>query len=420
MAEGGGVSVANGGGIFMAEGGSVSFANGGVSVSVADGGVGVANGDGGACVANGGGCLGSGRSSPDPVSKGHDHDEEECADLEPFFFDEAEAIADNERRMQREQEEARKLELRILAANVNKAVRDKIRDDDPKQGGAYYNRFFLADFSTFDIDEESPLEPMRYTDRVYKKDEPRWPLLAVDFLSVKIVSLDVDFPIHVYGTVIARDSLDCKCIYLFQRDEDNCQLINSECESLILTGPKRGLVLVGDAYVETDLKIKDHQRHEVKELSKGVFGIPGIAGRQLDKCKIESKLLATRLSTVEVMYAVVKDAVEATIAIEVLQGDFYGKITACTSSIQSSIVLHDSEVSGVMTCDGKRVIQLLRRVVAVCLKEKLNVTVVAQTGDVECKNTVDFTPSLCGRGKGEITVGATKMLVEVTWSVLDT
>ncbi|KAK3140961.1 hypothetical protein QOZ80_5AG0408260 [Eleusine coracana subsp. coracana] len=259
---------------------------------------------------------------------------------------------------------------------------------------------------------------MRYTDRVYIKDEPRWPLLAVDFLSVKIVSLDVDFPINVYGTVIARDSLDCKCVFLFKRAEDHCQLISSQDESLILAGPKRGFVLVVDAYVETDLKIKkDHQRQEVKELSKGVFGICGVAGRSLlDKCKIESKLLATRLSTVEVTYAVVKDAVEATLAIEVLQGEFCGKITACTSSIpSSSILLHDSsKVAGncVMICGGKRVIKLLRRVVAVCLKEKLQVTVVAKIGsDVLCEGTIAFTPGLNGGGKGEISVGATKMVV---------
>ncbi|GJN36343.1 hypothetical protein PR202_gb25192 [Eleusine coracana subsp. coracana] len=230
-------------------------------------------------MANGGDGFDSGRCSSVAAVDGYEHDDdgevEDCVDLEPFFFDEAEAIADHERQTRREQEEAHKKELRVSAAKANKAVRDAIRDYDPKQGGEYYNRFFLADFSVFDINEEF-----------------------------------------------------------------------------------------------------------------------------------------------------VKDAVEATLAIEVLQGEFYGKITACTSSIpSSSILLHDSsKVAGncAMICGGKRVIKLLRRVVAVCLKEKLQVTPVAQIGtDVQCEGTIAFTPSLHGGDKGEISVGATKMVVEVTWSVID-
>ncbi|TKW24725.1 hypothetical protein SEVIR_3G068500v4 [Setaria viridis] len=251
----------------------------------------------------------------------HD-DEEECADLEPFFYDEAEAVADHERRKQREQKAARKEERRVWAVKAHNAVMDSILDSDPKQHGRYYNRF---QFTDFDLDEESPLGPMRHTDRVFKKGDRYLQHAAVNILSVKIASLDVCFPVQVYGTAIARDSLDEKCVYLFHRGKDHCQLINSTDESLILTGPKRGLLLLDDACVEIDLKIKGHQGQEEKELSKGLVTIRGIAGRRLDKCEIERKDLVTRLSTMEVMYAVVKNAVEATIAIEVPGGEFLWK-----------------------------------------------------------------------------------------------
>ncbi|XP_062229093.1 uncharacterized protein LOC133926932 [Phragmites australis] len=368
-------------------------------------------------VSNGNGGLGSGGCSYMPVVEEYD-DEEECAGLEPFFFDEAEAVADHERRMRREQEAARKEELRVLAMKAINDVKARILDEDPKQGGKYYNRFCFADFSKFDLDEESPLEPMRNTDRVYKKGNEYSLLPAVNIFSVKIASSDVGFPIHVYGTAIARDNLEEKCVFLFNRDKDHYQLINSEDESLILSGPKRGLVLLDPVYVEIDLKIKDHQGQEEKELSKGFLTIGGVANRVLSNySKVESRSLATRLSTVEVMYAVVNYAVEATIAIEVLQGEFYGKITACITSIPNNcLVLHDSKVAGMMNGDGKGVIQLLRRVVSVCLAEKLSVTIVAQTGD---EGTIDFAPDTNGGGKGEITVGATTMLVKVTWSVND-
>ncbi|TVT99672.1 hypothetical protein EJB05_54961 [Eragrostis curvula] len=65
-------------------------------------------------------------------------------------------------------------------------------------------------------------------------------------------------------------------------------------------------------------------------------------------------------------------AVEATIAVEVVQGQFDGTITACTTSIPQSLVLYDSKLAGVMTgCDDNQSIQLLRPVVAVCMKEML-------------------------------------------------
>ncbi|KAL6619824.1 hypothetical protein ACP70R_034963 [Stipagrostis hirtigluma subsp. patula] len=317
-------------------------------------------------------------------------DDEECTGLEPFFYDEAEAVADHERRLRREQEEAREKARRQKRIEADRAVKDSILDHDPKQGGKYFTRYSVADFSEFDIDEESPL-----------------------------VSSDVGFPINVYGTVIARDSIDHKCVYLFRRDRDHCQLINSEDESLIMTGPKRGIASIDDTYVEIDLKIKDHREQKDKELSKGYVSIRG-ARRQLDKYVLESRSLDTRLSTVEVMYVVVKAAVEATIAFEVLEGDFYGEITASLASFEgNSMVLHDSsKVVDVISGEGKRVIQLLRSIVAVYLEDILSLTIASQTGDGKATRTIDFTPRINGADEDEISVGVSKMRVKVSWSII--
>ena len=84
-------------------------------------------------------------------------EEAECAGLEPFFYDEAEAVADHERRVRSEQEEARLEDLR----KQRRQAYDRSRDYDPKQGGRYMTRCFFYDFLQFDVDEEC--KPIRST-----------------------------------------------------------------------------------------------------------------------------------------------------------------------------------------------------------------------------------------------------------------
>ncbi|KAL6870569.1 hypothetical protein ACP4OV_014417 [Aristida adscensionis] len=251
---------------------------------------------------------------------------------------------------------------------------------------------------------------MRYTDEPV--GGPHKPLVAINIFSVKIASSDVGFPLNVYGTVIARDSIDRKCIYLFRRDRDHCQLINSEDESLILTGPKRGLTLISDDYVEVDLKIRDHEGQD-RELSKGVLTIGGIANRRMTKCVIEHGSLATRLSTMDVMYAVMKRAVEGTISVEVLEGEFYGDITAHTTNITNRLVVNDRKSTAAVTGYGKGVIQLMRPVVSVYVKDML--VIVALTDDGK-EHIIKFTPMLNGWDEDTVTIGDARMHVKVTWS----
>jgi hypothetical protein len=164
----------------------------------------------------------------------------------------------------------------------------------------------------------------------------------------------------------------------------------------------------------------DDELQQDRELSKGILTIQGIARRWLKSCELESCSLATRLSTVDVVYAVVKDAVEATISVEVLAGEYFGEITACTSSIKNRLVLHDSRLTH--SASGQNiatVIPLLRPVVAVYVKEKLLLTVVAHTDDGEMTKCIDYTPRVNGSNLDEIIVGATTLSVRVVWSIID-
>jgi hypothetical protein len=122
---------------------------------------------------------------------------------------------------------------------------------------------------------------------------------------------------------------------------------------------------------------------------------------------------------VDVLYGVVKDAVEGTIAIEVLQGDFNGKITAQTTSILNTIVLYDSQVVGGMAGDGDGTgaIKLMRSIVSVYVKDML--IIAAETSDGMSKRTIDFTPKIIGREEEVMNLGVTKMRMKVAWSIMD-
>ncbi|KAJ1261193.1 hypothetical protein BS78_09G009100 [Paspalum vaginatum] len=305
-----------------------------------------------------------------------------------------------------ENEEDERMKIELAARRRREAER-RILDYDPKQGGLYYTRLDHH-LASLDLDEESPLLPMRFTNDIYKNMNDYELCEAVNIFSVKIGSLDIDFPIHVYGTVIARDSLDKKCVYLFRRSREDFQTINSKDESLILTGAKRGLALISRTYVETNLVINKGDQGQDRELSKGIVDIPGTERRVLTKCELESCSLATRLSTVDVVYGVVKDAVEATISIQVLEGEFFGEITACATSINKRLVLHDSRLARINS--GEKialvVIPLLRSVVAVYVKEKLSLAVAAHTEDGEITVCIDFIPKVNGSSLSEITVGS--------------
>ncbi|KAG8064380.1 hypothetical protein GUJ93_ZPchr0004g38924 [Zizania palustris] len=96
---------------------------------------------------------------------------------------------------------------------------------------------------------------MRYIDAVYKSAKDYELCGAVNVISAKIVSLDIDL-IHVYDIVLAKDSLDNKCVYLFCCGREDFQTINFKDELLILTGPKRGPALISSTHVENNLIIK--------------------------------------------------------------------------------------------------------------------------------------------------------------------
>ncbi|RLN23866.1 hypothetical protein C2845_PM07G31840 [Panicum miliaceum] len=131
----------------------------------------------------------------------------------------------------------------------------------------------------------------------------------------------------------------------------------------------------------------------------------------------------SRLSKVDLIFAYVKKALEGTIEIRVLSGPdaFYGNISACTTEVPSHILLYDSDVHGANTLGNDRVIQLLRRVVAVSVDQMLIFHINARNSDQDANINhyiCDFTPLMKGSDKLEITCGVYKLQIKVTWSTL--
>ncbi|XP_037432828.1 uncharacterized protein LOC119299788 [Triticum dicoccoides] len=234
-----------------------------------------------------------------------EEEEEEVVDMEPLFFSEAyvekmvEDAEEEEERCRREEEgKTRKEKEYRRRCEAHEAVMDSIIQHDPKVDRSVYTRFFLRDFSVFDIDEESSVPPMRYTDSIYQDEFGLED--SANILSVSIVSSDAGFPVDVYGRVIARDSIDYKCIYLFHRNRDDCQRVNED-GMLILTGPYRGLVLVDFIYLEIDLKIREEGVPD-RPFSKGLVSIDGrVLSREKD-VMVRSETLESWLSTTEVRF----------------------------------------------------------------------------------------------------------------------
>jgi len=48
---------------------------------------------------------------------------------------------------------------------------------------------------------------------------------SFNVISIKVAESDIRYPINIYGTVLARDKNDYRCVYLFKRGRDEPQVI---------------------------------------------------------------------------------------------------------------------------------------------------------------------------------------------------
>ncbi|XP_048566687.1 uncharacterized protein LOC125546540 [Triticum urartu] len=263
------------------------------------------------------------------------------------------------------------------------------------------------------------IQPMLYTDE--KPPQDVYPIRTLQVFSVKVAAIteELGWPLHVFGIVAARDSLDHNRNIIFGRQRDNCQTIDSENRYLTLTGPTRAVVVVDPVFFEVDLRVKGRTESEDRALSYLVVNCRESGCRESYMFK---RVETSKLSTVELTLGDMAESVEATISVRVVDGEwpegFGGLISARTASISDIEIKLLAFDKLPVAADGT--IQLSRRVLSVEADGMLRVSVMAngledQTVEGDSKA---FKAREASRSTRMLQVRSCKLEVTIAWSLV--
>ncbi|XP_047061127.1 uncharacterized protein LOC124667949 [Lolium rigidum] len=280
--------------------------------------------------------------------------------------------------------------------------RQEFTDYDPKLNDFMCTRLCLFNMAFFDIDEESTIGRGQLL-------HPRHELIeeeSINVISLKICESDVGFPINLFGTVIARDEVDYKCVHLFRREADDPQFITSPDDMLALTDPCRGLVASDKIYFEINLKIKTDSG-AIQDFSKGLLVFNSVCLSEDEQSR--TSCLTSWLSDVELTCAHVLDPMEATIAINLLKGKCnISRVEAWTTeNSEDHMILYENKAADTqIVIDDGGTVPLTRRVVAVPLDEKVVLSLVGDDESEPLVLTLGQTDEVhaCKMGCGELQV----------------
>ncbi|KAL6853968.1 hypothetical protein ACP4OV_019997 [Aristida adscensionis] len=294
-----------------------------------------------------------------------------------------------------------------------------IRGYNPERARPVVYHIFQHDPS-FHLHEESTIQPARHT-AALATNLP-W---SANILSIRVLNSTVCYPVNLYGSVYVRDDLERRRVYLFRRDRGNAQLVKSPEEALVLTGPSRGLFVCDNLFFEIDLKMRCDREVDDMNFSQGTIHYNHVVNASwlvTQRSSLLTDELATKVSTMELKYAPVRRAVEATIQIKAREASHktFGKISVFITDISEEIVLFDSGPSGaVINIGDDGLFELWRSVISVPIYGSLLLRVDTWEGDCKAnfsRCSTIFTPQICGEDVAPCT--SHKIRVKVTWSPL--
>ncbi|CAL4974040.1 unnamed protein product [Urochloa decumbens] len=288
------------------------------------------------------------------------------------------------------------------------------------QASRFKDTWDFAFYGSFD--ETTKVPPMRFTD---KKPEPRhsaFPRTTLQIFSLKVTGTSggLQWPLHVFGKVAVRDSVDHKRNMIFDRTRDKCQFLTPEVPYLKLTGPTRAVVLLDPVTFDVDLKVKGTTESDDKHLS--FLAVPFMSSTPLQSVPLKRNY-TSKLSMLEFALGVVVYSVEASITVQVTGGSwpsgYRAQFVAHTSSIIGpEVILLDSGDDKVPVA-GDGTITLSRSVASVEVIGKLKVSVKAwQDTNIVEHSTRRFRPKKAGRSVGTLDLSFCNMGVTVAWSLI--
>ncbi|KAL6629691.1 hypothetical protein ACP70R_029456 [Stipagrostis hirtigluma subsp. patula] len=319
-------------------------------------------------------------------------------------------------------------EMRRQAEEEEAEERAKYPDEDwsdvlaveAREYRQFWESCWTGVFGTFET--ITPIQPMRYTDQpvpIYATTH--LPTLQIFTVKIRETRRGLQWPLHVYGLVAVRDTIDHNRNIIFNRQRENCQTLTQEDPYLLLTGPTRAVVVCDSVYFEVVLKVKGSIESEDKDLS--FLGVPLTDTQDGYDTRLINRDYTSKLSTLELTFGYVVRSVEATIKVQVTDGSwlggFRGRVAAHTSSLEHNEVLLLDSGDEKMPIDVDGTINLSRCVASVEFDGELKVSVVVFGIDRdEIKVVRAFRPKMAGTSIDKFEVDFCKMKVTVSWSYL--
>lgn len=255
-------------------------------------------------------------------------------------------------------------------------------------------------------------------------------LTLVEVVSVRILYIDGEKPGDLYGTVRVVDSFGG--VHVYDQPRGSAQSVYPG-DNAKLVWPSRVVSAADDFVIDVHLMDRDTDPSPDDEVAKGMVAWNSRDALSSHRNVVTSQLITGEYGSAQVFYAVLTNAVVATVAVLLINGDdesvpdVYGSITARTDMSAASNSLQYQLFKRGQNQDvgvpANTYIPLNRKVVAAALGSPFKVDADLWDRDRDpspddqiALGSVSFNPRFVGTDNARITGKYGEIEVQVTWS----